>query len=70
MDQEGRRCGEEGRVLVELETDKVSLEVVAPADGVLAEITAGEGDTVTAGAVLGKVTEGGAAAARKGRVQG
>ena len=49
-------------LLVELETDKVSLEVVAPADGVLAEITAGEGDTVTAGAVLGKVSEGGAAA--------
>ncbi|MFT4954293.1 MAG: 2-oxoglutarate dehydrogenase E2 component (dihydrolipoamide succinyltransferase) [Brevundimonas sp.] len=52
-------------LLVELETDKVSLEVVAPADGVLAEITAGEGDTVTAGAVLGKVTEGGAAAPSK-----
>ena len=49
-------------LLVELETDKVSLEVVAPADGVLAEIAAGEGDTVTAGAVLGKVSEGGAAA--------
>ncbi len=52
-------------LLVELETDKVSLEVVAPADGVLAEITAAEGDTVTAGAVLGKVTEGGAAAPAK-----
>ncbi|MEH6665285.1 MAG: 2-oxoglutarate dehydrogenase complex dihydrolipoyllysine-residue succinyltransferase [Brevundimonas sp.] len=52
-------------LLVELETDKVSLEVVAPADGVLAEITAGEGDTVTAGAVLGKVAEGGAAAPAK-----
>jgi len=52
-------------LLVELETDKVSLEVVAPADGVLAEISAGEGDTVTAGAVLGKVTEGGAAAPAK-----
>ena len=50
-------------LLVELETDKVSLEVVAPADGVLAEITAGEGDTVVPGAVLGKVSEGGAAAA-------
>lgn len=50
-------------LLVELETDKVSLEVVAPADGVLSEITAGEGDTVTPGAVLGKVSEGGAAAA-------
>ena len=52
-------------LLVELETAKVSLEVVAPADGVLAEITAGEGATVTAGAVLGKVTEGGAAAPAK-----
>jgi 2-oxoglutarate dehydrogenase E2 component (dihydrolipoamide succinyltransferase) len=45
-------------VLVELETDKVSLEVVSPADGVLAEILTPEGATVTPGAVLGRVTEG------------
>ena len=32
-------------VLVELETDKVSLEVVAPEDGVLSEIDAAEGQT-------------------------
>nr|WP_312160964.1 2-oxoglutarate dehydrogenase complex dihydrolipoyllysine-residue succinyltransferase [Brevundimonas diminuta] len=50
-------------VLVELETDKVSLEVVAPADGVLSAINAHEGDTVVPGTVLGAVTEGGAAAA-------
>ena len=50
-------------VLVELETDKVSLEVASPADGVLGEISAKEGDTVTPGAVLGKVTEGAAGAA-------
>ena len=50
-------------MLVELETDKVSLEVVAPADGVLADIKFGEGDTVTPGAVLGSITEGVAAAA-------
>jgi len=50
-------------VLVELETDKVSLEVAAPADGVLSEIAAAEGATVTPGAVLGRVSEGGAAAA-------
>lgn len=50
-------------VLVELETDKVSLEVVAPADGVLSAINANEGDTVVPGTVLGAVTEGGAAAA-------
>jgi 2-oxoglutarate dehydrogenase E2 component (dihydrolipoamide succinyltransferase) len=48
-------------VLVELETDKVSLEVVAPEDGVLSEIAADEGQTVTPGAVLGRVTAGAAA---------
>jgi 2-oxoglutarate dehydrogenase E2 component (dihydrolipoamide succinyltransferase) len=47
-------------VLVELETDKVSLEVVAPEDGVLSEIDAAEGETVTPGSVLGRVTAGGA----------
>ena len=50
-------------LLVELETDKVSLEVVAPADGVLGAINAAEGDTAVPGTVLGSVTEGGAAAA-------
>ncbi|MBW8816518.1 MAG: 2-oxoglutarate dehydrogenase complex dihydrolipoyllysine-residue succinyltransferase, partial [Caulobacterales bacterium] len=50
-------------ILVELETDKVSLEVAAPADGVLSEIAAGEGATVEPGAVLGRITEGAAAAA-------
>ena len=49
-------------VLVELETDKVSLEVVSPADGVLSEIKAPDGETVTPGAVLGVVTEGARAA--------
>ncbi|WP_339914288.1 2-oxoglutarate dehydrogenase complex dihydrolipoyllysine-residue succinyltransferase [uncultured Brevundimonas sp.] len=47
-------------LLVELETDKVSLEVVSPADGVLAEIKAATGDTVLPGTVLGTVTEGAA----------
>jgi 2-oxoglutarate dehydrogenase E2 component (dihydrolipoamide succinyltransferase) len=50
-------------LLVELETDKVSLEVVAPSDGVLASISAEEGATVVPGTVLGVVTEGGAATA-------
>src|SRR5579871_1663782 len=52
-------------VLVELETDKVSLEVVAPEDGVLTEIAAAEGATVTPGTVLGRVGGAGAAAAPK-----
>src|SRR5213075_2143311 len=50
-------------ILVELETDKVSLEVASPSDGVLSEITAEEGATIEPGALLGKVTEGAAAAA-------
>lgn len=47
-------------VLVELETDKVMLEVPAPADGVLEEILHNEGDLVTADTVLGRVGEGAA----------
>jgi 2-oxoglutarate dehydrogenase E2 component (dihydrolipoamide succinyltransferase) len=52
-------------LLVELETDKVSLEVVAPEDGVLSEILAADGATVTPGDVLGRVSAGGAAATAK-----
>ena len=43
-------------VLVELETDKVSLEVAAPIDGVVTEITAPEGATVVPGQKLGAVS--------------
>lgn len=49
--------------LVDIETDKVVLEVPAPADGVLAEVLAGEGDTVTAGQLLARLNAQGAAAA-------
>lgn len=51
--------------LVELETDKVTLEVNAPAAGVLSEILVNEGDSVGVGALLGQIAEGagGAAAA-------
>jgi len=52
--------------LVELETDKVTIEVPAPAAGVLGEIAAKDGDTVAVGALLGQITDGaGAAAAPK-----
>src|ERR1700756_693221 len=51
-------------VLVELETDKVALEVVAPEDGVLSEIAAEAGATVGPGALLGRVTAGGGVAAK------
>jgi 2-oxoglutarate dehydrogenase E2 component (dihydrolipoamide succinyltransferase) len=44
--------------IVDLETDKVAVEVPAPADGVLAAITLGEGDDAPPGAVLGVLTLG------------
>ncbi len=50
--------------LVEIETDKVTIEVSAPADGVLAEITAGEGVDVAPGAVLGRLQAGAGLAPR------
>jgi 2-oxoglutarate dehydrogenase E2 component (dihydrolipoamide succinyltransferase) len=46
--------------LVELETDKVTIEVPAPAAGVLAEIVAKDGETVAPGAVLGRIADGAA----------
>src|SRR5690606_10419926 len=49
--------------LVELETDKVTVEVPAAAAGVLAEIVAQEGDTVEVNALLGQIDTAGAAAA-------
>jgi 2-oxoglutarate dehydrogenase E2 component (dihydrolipoamide succinyltransferase) len=53
-----RKAGEPVKAdepVVELETDKVTLEVNAPASGVLAEIVAKDGETVTAGALLGQI---------------
>ncbi|HEX2354307.1 MAG: 2-oxoglutarate dehydrogenase complex dihydrolipoyllysine-residue succinyltransferase [Xanthobacteraceae bacterium] len=46
--------------LVELETDKVTIEVPAPAAGVLADIAAKDGETVAVGALLGQIREGAA----------
>ena len=48
--------------LVELETDKVTVEVPAPQNGVLEEILAGEGEEVEVGAVLGRMAAGAASA--------
>ena len=48
--------------LVELETDKVTVEVPAPAAGVLEKILVKDGETVGVGAVLGSIAEGAAGA--------
>ncbi|SDU86882.1 2-oxoglutarate dehydrogenase complex dihydrolipoyllysine-residue succinyltransferase [Pseudomonas mucidolens] len=50
-------------LIVDIETDKVVLEVLAEADGVLGAIVANEGDTVLSNQVLGSIEEGSAAAA-------
>ena len=60
-----KKAGEPVRAdepLVELETDKVTLEVNAPGAGVLSEISAETGETVAIGALLGQVSGGPAAA--------
>jgi 2-oxoglutarate dehydrogenase E2 component (dihydrolipoamide succinyltransferase) len=50
-------------ILIEIETDKVVLEVPAPAAGVLAEIVAPDGSTVTADQVIARIDSEGKAAA-------
>ena len=50
--------------LVELETDKVTIEVPAPAAGTLGEIAAKDGETVAVGALLGQIKEGAGAPAK------
>jgi 2-oxoglutarate dehydrogenase E2 component (dihydrolipoamide succinyltransferase) len=51
--------------LVELETDKVTIEVPAPSAGTLGEISAKDGETVAVGALLGQINDGAAGGAAK-----
>ena len=51
--------------IVELETDKVNLEVPAPTDGILSEINANDGQVVEVGTVLGLITNGKAETSKK-----
>ncbi|MBQ0785211.1 MAG: 2-oxoglutarate dehydrogenase complex dihydrolipoyllysine-residue succinyltransferase [Amphritea sp.] len=59
--QPGEACSTD-ELIVDIETDKVVLEVVAPSDGVIKEIIKGEGDTVLSEEILA-IFEAGAAAA-------
>ena len=55
-----KKSGETVRVdepVVELETDKVNLEVPSPINGVISEIKTKEGETVKVGTLLGKISE-------------
>jgi len=60
--QPGEPCSRD-ELIVDIETDKVVLEVVAPADGVIEEILKGEGETVQSGEVIGRFKEGAVAEA-------
>jgi len=51
--------------LVELETDKVTIEVPAPSAGTLGDIIAKDGETVAVGALLGQINDGAAGAPAK-----
>jgi len=57
--QPGEACSRD-ELIVDIETDKVVLEVVAPADGVIEEIIKNEDDVVESGEVIGKFKEGAA----------
>ena len=50
---------EADEAIVELETDKVNLEVPSPIDGVLSEINSKDGETVEVGALLGTISQNG-----------
>ena len=50
---------------MELETDKVNLEVPSPVSGVLSEINSKDGSTVEVGALLGSVSENGSSVEKK-----
>ena len=52
-------------LLVDIETDKVVIEVYAPADGTLSSIFKGEGETVLSEEVIAQFSEGAAAATRE-----
>jgi 2-oxoglutarate dehydrogenase E2 component (dihydrolipoamide succinyltransferase) len=52
--------------VVELETDKVNLEVPSPIDGVISEINSKDGETVEVGALLGSITKNGEKSPKKG----
>ncbi|WP_323017212.1 2-oxoglutarate dehydrogenase complex dihydrolipoyllysine-residue succinyltransferase [Castellaniella sp.] len=60
---------EADEILIEVETDKVVLEVPAPASGVLSEIVKGDGSTVTSGEVLARIDTAAKAAPAAAKVE-
>lgn len=65
----GEAC-QRDELIVDIETDKVVLEVVAPADGAIEEIVKDEGDTVASGEVIGRFKEGAGGESKSGDAAG
>ncbi len=59
----------EGETIVEISTDKVDVELPAPASGTVAELLVGEGDTVTVGQVIARIAPGAAPSGEHGRAR-
>jgi 2-oxoglutarate dehydrogenase E1 component len=57
----------EGETIVEISTDKVDVELPAPASGTVAELLVGEGDTVTVGQVIARIAPGAAVSGEQAR---
>ena len=55
--------------IVELETDKVNLEVPSPIDGILSEINSNDGDTVEVGALLGTISQNGSQLIKEEKIE-
>ena len=55
--------------IVELETDKVNLEVPSPIDGILSEINSNDGDTVEVGALLGTISQNGSQLVKEEKIE-
>jgi len=68
LKNEGDRV-EVDEAIVELETDKVNLEVPSPIDGILSKINSKDGAIVQVGALLGSITENGAALSEKKEIK-
>jgi len=67
LKQEGDTV-EADEAIVELETDKVNLEVPSPIDGVLSEINSKDGETVEVGALLGTISQNGTQPSEKKKI--
>ena len=56
-----------GDVIIELDTDKVSLEIVSPSNGTIKEVKKSEGEIVKVGDILGTIDDSGSAPSKESK---